>query len=291
MLRGYDPFREHLRWKRVLSLLTALALVVYVLALEALAYLEGHEARVLIVEFFGLGIAVVYLGIVRIVTLSSASRSLKRLRQQRMRALTGEDLPRTTPQPTVTGVPMDLPQHVHTRIGRGCLSTVIVLLIIFSLGLIWVQIPFFVADRYAGPDFASLRFALVFYTFILIEPLLNFSFSAIVTSHCLSPSLDIDENGITAYYERHTFTMAWHDIRYFAMTNTRQIARSGKKTTKPFTYEIGDGENMINWDPHIRIVTASKFDHPDYHTLASKQLPALIIERTGLPLLDLRLVR
>lgn len=291
MLRGNDPFQELYRWMRVLFFLMMLALAIGLLATqEPTSYDERHDAVSIGLSLALLGVDLIIPSIAYISILRSMG-SFKQQHQQRQHALAGESLPQATAQPAVETAPIALPQRVHPHLRRGFLITPIVLLIIFSIGLILQQIPLFVSNPYQLPDgILELSGALGFLLLIIPVSLLGFFATFIVVGYYMLPSLDIDDTGIAARYGRHMVTLAWRDIRYFAMTNNRLIARP-KASTRPFVYEICDGEHIINWAPNMRAVIAYKVDNADYNTLASKQLPALIMARTGLPLLDLRQIK
>jgi hypothetical protein len=158
------------------------------------------------------------------------------------------------------------------------------------IGLILVQIPLLIPNPYALPEAVLFGSSILW---IIILNLLTYPLLfliAITIGHYMLPELDVDDNGITARCGRDTVTMAWQDIRYFALSNSNMIARR-KGLIKAYMYEICDGENIINWAPNTKTVTTYKVDRADYDTLASEQLPALVVARTGLPLLDLRQIK
>lgn len=290
MLRGNDPFQEHYRWMRVLYVLMALAVAIAFLASQLTGYNERHDALSIGFTLVGLGLDVMmflaWIGILLI-----QRRSFKQLCQQRALVLAGESLPQAEQQPVPTTTPMDLPQQVRKRLRRGSPLTIIVMLIIFSMGLALQQLPLLVSNPYTLPDMVFEGMGALFLILIMIFLLGPLLLSAtIVVGYYMLPPLDIDDTGITAHYGRYTVKLVWQDIRYFAMSNSKQIAQS-KASVKAFMYEICDGENIINWAPNTRNSLTYKVDHPDYNMLAAEQLPALIVARTGLPLLDLRQIK
>ncbi|MBO0796159.1 MAG: hypothetical protein J2P36_35150 [Ktedonobacteraceae bacterium] len=290
MLRGYDPFQELYRWMRVFFFLLGLAVAVDILLSQTTTYTESSQGAVGIgLTVFGLALPLLIF-IIEIALLLPQSRSLKKLRQQRAAVLAGTSLPRAIQQPVTNVVLMSLPLQVRRRLRRGFLTTIIVMLAIFMIGLILVQIPLLIPNPYALPEAVLFGSSILW---IIILNLLTYPLLfliAITIGHYMLPELDIDDSGITARCGRDTVTMAWQDIRYFALSNSNMIARR-KGLIKAYMYEICDGENIINWAPNTRTVKTYKMDHAAYDTLASEQLPALVVARTGLPLLDLRQIK
>lgn len=136
-----------------------------------------------------------------------------------------------------------------------------------------------------------------------------------IAARYLLPSFTIDNEAITARYGHSTITIAWHDIRYFALVSSdtfrqlptsdnpptfRRILRTGltsSNTPAHEAFEISDGENVICW------LKATPFRHHslfrfgevalsdgDYAAF-TQQLAALIMAKTGLQLYDLRLAK
>ncbi|GCE07160.1 hypothetical protein KDAU_44890 [Dictyobacter aurantiacus] len=136
-----------------------------------------------------------------------------------------------------------------------------------------------------------------------------------IAGYYLLPSLTIDDESITARYGRGTITIAWSDIRYFALVDSTTFCRLPTSDNPPTfrqlltsggtlshlpvpaheAFEISDGENMICW------LKAAPFRHHrlfrfgevalsgrDYAAF-TQQLAALLMEKTNLPVYDLRL--
>ncbi|MBO0784153.1 MAG: hypothetical protein J2P37_35550 [Ktedonobacteraceae bacterium] len=291
MLRGYDPFQELYRWIRVFFFLMGLAVAITIFLSQTTTYIESSQGALGFgLMIFGLALPLLIF-IIDIALVLPQGRSLKKLRRQRAAVLAGTSLPRVMQQPVTDVVPISLPLQVRRRLRRGFLTTIIIMLAIFVGGLILLQVPWLVPNPYTLSDLffvGSGGLSILLASIALMYPMLFLI--AIVIGYYMLPELDIDDNGITARCGRDTVTMAWQDIRYFALSNSNMIARR-KGLIKAYMYEICDGENIINWAPNTRTVKTYKMDHAAYDTLASEQLPALVMARTGLPLLDLRQIK
>lgn len=123
-----------------------------------------------------------------------------------------------------------------------------------------------------------------------------------IAGHYLLPSLKIDDEAITARYQHDTISISWRDVRYFGLVSSATFFKlPGKQGTQNpperEAFEISDSENSICW------LKASPFrshrlfwfgevelSDKDYAAF-TQQLASIIMERTGLPLYDLRLAK
>lgn len=109
-----------------------------------------------------------------------------------------------------------------------------------------------------------------------------------IAEYYLLPQLEVDESGITAHYGPDVVHIAWQNIRYFALIDCKMIRRPSSPEL-PVLYEICDGENSINWYAQPLMKTRQPLPSSEqYARFLNEQLPALVSQRTELPLLDLR---
>lgn len=174
---------------------------------------------------------------------------------------------------------------------------------------IWISLCALVALPLLVIDMLTLQGALWQFPFFLIEVIylcsifipgaaagIGRAIQMRVAGHYLHPSLQIDDGGISAYYGKEAIFIAWQDIRSFALVNSIAFSKvPGKKTAQREAYEISDGTNRICWlagspmpSYDLRWFGEVVLSAQDY-TSFTQLLAALIVTKTGHPLLDFRL--
>jgi hypothetical protein len=188
-----------------------------------------------------------------------------------------------------------LPSHLESRINRSPFILIVagglIVTAVFVSGYFW-------ASGYPGEflrtlvDFFSFIQLIAFFSCLGIANLIQMYIAA----HYFHPQLHIGNEGITARYGHDTITMAWNDIRYFALINSKlPNAGLNRKAQWSEAFEISDGENRVCWLAHQPLssyrlfrLDDTDFGEPGYAKF-TQQLAALIVERTHLPLMDFRL--
>jgi hypothetical protein len=108
--------------------------------------------------------------------------------------------------------------------------------------------------------------------------------------------LRVDNEGMSAHYGRETISIAWKDVRYFALVSDTAFSKLPSfRASKREAFEISDGKNMICWlvafpFPSHNLLWPGKtvLSAQDYASL-TQQLASLIVAKTDCPLLDFRL--
>lgn len=290
MLRGFDPYTELYHWFRMVMFFYVIMLLIVALIFICGWYSEGDSlaiwAIMLLGLIFPLGISMIYFLGVR------GAKELDSLHKRRLEVLAGQNWERAMLQPAAFS--MSLPCQTLRQVKSKriiILSVSLAFLAIGAAALQWFLLnPSFYLNNIPRMLLDGLPMLQTPLLICLIIPL--YATMSLIRGYYMLPSLDIDDHGISAHYGRHTVTIAWRNIRYFAMTNGKVLDRSTGEVDR-YVYEICDGENVINWVPNARDTAGYQplMANGDYTQLAARQLPEMIIARTGLPLLDLRLFK
>ena len=267
MLQGNDPFQEQYRWTRVFIYLMALALVLALFLSLNANYSESYNTVIIVFMFVYLAL-ILFIFIGATALLQFQSKSFKQLRQRRSLVLSGQSFPRAEQQPVAPTKPIELPQRVRKNLRRGIPISAIILPILYCACQVVLLLPLLVPNPYILPDLVFESSSV--FTMIAIFSLIYAALIPLIsiTAYYMLPALDIDDNGITAHYGQYHVSLAWQDIRYFAISNDKQIANP-RAAVKTFVYEICDGKNIINWMPNTRAAVGYRVDHPNYNALAS----------------------
>ncbi|HEU5378840.1 MAG TPA: hypothetical protein VFV38_25735 [Ktedonobacteraceae bacterium] len=318
MLRGYDPLREIYQWK-LLSLLFFSELI-----LVGLASLPMYNSAWLLAEGAVWGIHpgafvpfLLLLGTIPFLLVYNHYRKERRARvklRHEALVLHAVDQASAQLQPSPAFQKILLPVQVECRRKRAFTNRVLleILLLVASLVgsyLIVLVNPSEPRFLYAAvPGLLSVMI-IGFSVGIWLEMRLP------IAGRYLLPSLAIDDEAITAHYGRSTITIPWRNIRYFALVDSstfRQLPTSthpptfcqvlkagilspGTPAPEHEAFEISDGENIICWlkaTPfrHHRLFRFGEVALSDEDYAAfTQQLASLLMEKTNLPLYDLRL--
>lgn len=297
LLRGYDPLKECVQWNTLVGSLAGLLICMSFIASPtlmngALPVGEGWTSLTL----FLLAMVFIAAGAAPVLPLRIRARREEQQRNVlRQGALQGDDQPLASSQPGISAQALSLPICLESRLNRIILPWIgawaLFVGVLFLLGYLWSS----------GSQGAILG-ALV-ELFSLTTPFIaTLCLGAInlvqvsIAAHYFHPQLHIDGEGITARYGRDTVTIAWGDIRYFALINSK-IANPGfkRKTPAREVFEISDGENRICWLAHqslsfyrLLFFGETRLSDQNYKTF-TEQLATLLMARTDLPLLDFRL--
>lgn len=297
LLRGYDPLKECVQWNTLVGCLAGMLVCISFICSPMILNLT-LPAGELWTGIFVFSLVVFFITMCAVPALPLWTRIRREERQRnswRRGALQGTDPRLVSPQPVTPEWPLSLPSHLESRIRRALLPVIgaggLIVVAVFIAGYLWIS-------GYTGEPFRALVELFSMILPIIFLPCLGISYliQMYIAAYYFHPQLHIDNNGITARYGRDTITMAWRDIRYFALINAR-LSSSGfdKKAPRREAFEVSDGENRVCWLAHqplspYRLFSLDETDlrKPDY-TKFTQQLAVLIVEYTHLPLLDFRL--
>lgn len=298
MLRGYDPLKEIYHWTLIIFLL------IDEMVLVSLAYMPVNSISTLTGDAWNIPFWS-FLSIIMLLAILSPFISFMRFqREKRRRDALRQEVPLGNSrllapiQPFAARPTFSLPIRLESQLKKD-----------FVRGVI-IGVPFFLAflaldyialsgNPWELPSFLTV---FVYPLCALIPALVSGLGRAILTrvaGHYLHPSLEIDDEGINACYGRETISIAWQDVRYFALVNGKVWSKVVGKRGSPEreAFEISDGENMICWlatEPFssYRLLWSSEatLSARDYTSL-TQQLASLIVAKTDLPLLDFRLFK
>ncbi|WP_201375700.1 hypothetical protein [Ktedonobacter robiniae] len=299
MLRGYDPLKEIYQW----SLVAYLFGVEVMLFSIALSPIYNNLMFFSLMPFVGLILLYMVFTVAPPLFFVISYRQEKRKRDGLRRAALNKDLALLALyQPSVMPT-FSLPLRLERTEDFFSLARLIIgsLLTVFALIICYIPIIY---------GFWTLPFYLLMATFAfgVFLPLLSLNFAGRIkqrlSRYYLYPSLSIDDDGITAHYDRKAITMHWQDIRYFALTSSTALGRELRTTSlfKREAYEVCDGENIICWIGAIPYGGNSWVNNnwlvegiswlrssmaPSERDRQTEILPSLIVAKTGLPLYDL----
>lgn len=303
MARGYDPLQEIYHWSLIIFLLLDEMIVVSMVLVPVWDNVSFLTSRIWNINFgVGLILLLLLVGIASPpLTFLRYQREKRRRNMLRQEALMRSSQPLAPIQPSTTLALLSLPIRLESQLNKsfvqriiiGALLIILVLAmnLIILLGIPW-QIPFFLV-LIINP-FSGLIIAAVTGTARSIQ--------IRIAGYYLHPSLQVDDEGLSARYGRETISIAWRDVRYFALVSSTAFSKmpgkkAGSGTPEREAFEISDGENRICW------LVASPFPSydllwfgetalsaQDYASLM-QQLASLIVAKTDHPLLDLRLPR
>lgn len=296
LLRGYDPVKECVQWNILAGFLAGTLL--FMSFISSPSVMNGTwPAGEIQTSFSVLAIAALFLLACAAPVLPLWIRARREERQRnswRRDALQRTDPRLVSPQPVAPEWPLNLPSHLEGRVHRALFTVIgaagLIVISFFVSGYLW-------ASGYPGE---FLRTFVEWFALIMaFIPLLYLGFVHLIqmyiAAHYFHPQLHIDNDGITARYGHDTITMAWSDIRYFALINSK-LSSAGFNRKAPWreAFEISDGENRVCWLAHQPLSSYRLFslDDTDFGELGyakfTQQLAVLIMERTRLPLLDFR---
>lgn len=319
-LRGYDPLREIYQWNLVSLLCFSEVLCVGSASwptfnsafMLAEGTIWGIRPGTLVPLFLLLG-TIPFLFMYECYREERQARA--RLRRKSL-MLHESDHASVQVQPSSALQPLPLPMQIESRRKRS--FTIRVALAIFLLAVSLVANYTIILANHAEPLFLYAAVpSLLATTMIGLSAAIWIEMRLRIAGCYLLPSLAIDGESITACYGRDTITIKWRDIRYFALVNSltlrqlptsnnpptlRQLLKSGRTSSKPSVpahevFEISDGENVICWLKaapfrNHRLCRFGEVVLSDQDYIAfTQQLAALIVERTGLPLYDLRFAK
>lgn len=298
LLRGYDPLKECVQWNTLAGCLGGLLIVVSLLASPSFmnGTLPAGAVWTSLTIFLFAGLFLIA-GAGPVLPIRIRAQREERLRNAlRQSALQGEIHDLALPHVGSSARALGLPLRLESRLSRAFLflfgAWVLFVCVLFLFGYLWIA-------GSLGAIAPDLTFA-----FSLLTPFMTMlGLGAInlvqisVAAHYFHPDLQIDEEGLTARYGRDTITIAWHDVRSFALLNSK-LTYAGFKRKAPAqeAFEISDGENRICWLAHQTLSSSrqllcdeTRLSDQDYEAFTT-QLATLIVARTALPLLDFRLV-
>jgi hypothetical protein len=315
MLRGYDPLRAIYQGNLVSALFFS------ELILIGFASMPTFDSAFFFVgsAFWGLRVGMIILfflllGSLPLLLMYKRYRAEGRIRASlRQEALTHYGQAPTQYQSSPTSPQWPLPMQVTSQRKRA-----LSIRLIFEIGLLTASLITDSAVMSLSPSQPRFLYALPGLLAIAIMSLsivIWLEMRLPIAGHYLLPSLTIDDEAIAARYGHLTITIPWQNIRYFALVDSntfrqfptsdnpptfRQILKNGITYKSPplpehEVFEISDGENIICW------LKATPFRHhrlfrfgevalsdEDYATF-TQQLASLLMEKTNLPLYDLRI--
>lgn len=297
LLHGYDPFKEWVHWNILAGILAGMLAGMGFISsppflngsLPAGELWTGISVLLLVVLFL-------VICVVPVLPLWTHIRREERQRNSwRRNALQGIDLRPVSPQPVASEWPLSLPSHLESRISHALFTVIgaggLIVVTVFLSGYLWISGDAGAFSPVLGELFSVLELIAVFSSLGIVHLIQRY-----IMAHYLHPQLSIDAESITARYGRDTITMAWRDVRYFALINSR-LPNAGlyRKASWCEAFEISDGENRVCWLAHQPLSSSRLFtlDGTDLREAGyakfTQQLAALIMERAQLPLLDFRL--
>lgn len=300
-LRGYDPLQEIYHWSLIIFLLLdemIMVSIAFVPAVDTVSFLSSQAWNIK----FGIGVVLLFLlaGIASPPLMFLHYRREKRKREMlRQAALMGSNQPLAPLQPPAALAPLSLPIRLESQLSKSFVQGILIgtLLVILVLALDGVAL---LGISWQIPSFLGL-FLYSFSGLVLAAVAgIARAIQTRVAGYYLHPSLQVDNEGMSARYGRETISIAWRDVRYFALVSSTTFSKKpGKRarsgTSEREAFEISDGENRICW------LVASPF--PSYNLLwfgetalsaqdyasLRQQLASLIVAKTGCSLLDFRL--
>lgn len=297
--RGYDPLREIYHWNLIIFLLLGEMIVAGIALIPEINTISFLSSQVWNIK---IGIGMILLFLLAVIA-RSPSIFLRYRREKQKRnllrqgALIGNYQLLTPIQPPAVPATLSLSIHLESRLKkrfvRGTLIVALLVLLLLVLDLISL-----LDNSWQIPSFLG-TFLSFFNELMLIAMIgIAYALQVHVAGHYLHPSLRVDNEGMSARYGRETISIAWKDVRYFALVNGTTFSKLlSFSASEREAFEISDGENMICW------LIASPFSShnllwpgetilsaQDYSSL-TQQLASLIVAKTNCPLLDFRLPR
>lgn len=289
MLRGYHPLKEIYRWERVIFALGFLSLGVLVLG-DIVEHSDVARPGDIVFWAFPLTFLLLW-----VLVLFPVKRRLMKLCRLQRTILNGQDGSMPFTPSASAPVEVSLPVSVSTRPSQSFWRMLRFFLPVLMGSVLFLQLPFFLPDPYIIP-FEVLVAIPSFFGWFLLFPI-DFILPSTADFYLL-PSLEVDENKICARYGENNVSISWQHIRFFALAEYKRFgSNDNSRSLKPQSkrkwiqiYIICDGENTIAWyaDPRGKMQHASSLSIEEYAKLLEKQLPALVGQKTGLPLLDVR---
>lgn len=282
MLRGYHPLKEIYRWERVILMLYFLFGGVIILGIGVEHTDIANRQEDIALAF---AVSVIFLLFWSLLRYPPFRRITKLFRLQKA-ILNSQDGLILLTTPEYSTVEDSLPVSASTSISK-VLWRSLAFSLLFMIGCIFVfQLPFLLPDPYVLPLDVWAMIPPFLVLLCMIPPRSTLPLAA---DFYLLPSLEVDESGILACYGTDQISIAWQQIRFFALAEYKKFGDNKKMWTQ--IYLICDGENTIAWhaDPHGKTwKSASLSTDEKYARLLEKQLPTLVSLKTGLPLFDLR---
>jgi hypothetical protein len=303
ILRGYDPLQEIGQWNIISSLLVSELILVGAASVS----FYNNEFMLTGGAFWSIrpGIFVPLLLLLGTFPCFFTYRSYRREKQERATLrhdalivnAAGQAQPEFQPLPVSQRFP--LPMQIESR-PKKLLTTPSVIGGSLFVAAILMNCIMLLASSWEVPLLLSIIVMFMgMVSVISFGPGIGRDMRLRIAGHYLLPSLTIDDVAITARYGHDTITIAWHDIRHFALVSsaTFRSLPGSKIISKREAFEISDSENIICWLKAEPLSSHRLFrfgevalSDEDYAAF-TQQLAALIMARTGLPLYDLRLAK
>lgn len=304
MLRGYDPLKENFQWRAVISLLLGELLIISVALSSTLTslnilVLQRHDGMVLLVPLMYIIVAIVFPPCNYLYARQERARR-NTLRQGLLMSKHSLLAPLQPLAFSGASFPLYIQRKMKPLSLAGSVGLVFLICAAFGLDIFT-----FYASSWKFPPVLIMIMSvcgilIVAFPIPFIRTILGW-----ITQYYLHPSLQVDEDGITARYRRDTIRMPWKDVRYFALVSDATVKSSleGSREGKREAYEICDGENTICWiGATLREDKGQDDDNwlmeglgrPRPNTAPSEWgrqvelLPSVIVAKAGLPLHDLR---
>lgn len=297
LLRGYDPLQEIYHWMGIISLLLGeLLLVSYALVpMWNSASLLTTWVWDIPPGIVGVGCLFLFVILTPLLFYLYWQREKQRRDALRQGALRGSVSPLAPTQPLADRPLPPLPMRIESRLTKNSAGLMIGGALIAAFLLVLDSIMIF------GSPWIETFLLIIIYPVCLLPASIS-AFARVIfmriAGYYLHPSLEIDDEGIHARYGRVVISIAWQNVRYFALVNGKIWSkRAGKTSQQREAFEISDGENRICWlatepFPSYSLLWfgESTLSARDY-TSFTWQLASLIVAKTHLPLLDFRLTK
>ncbi|GHO51057.1 hypothetical protein [Ktedonospora formicarum] len=289
------------RWKN-LSLLWSIVQVIFFGVTVLIALLAVNFNPQLLPERaqIELYVLVIVIPILLLLSIVQAQTSYHQGASRRQQILTGEWREQAAFQPSFQqqNAQLTAPITLKIRINRGpIIINVALILLCFSgiLLLLWSMYSMWASylERYGTTATSAALDAWLFYVFLAaIWWIAWITLGFLVNLRLrrwLCPELEAMEEGLIAWYPGQEVMIPWNNIRYFALVKRHKASSD----PKDWTYEVSDGEKSIRWQqPYIakRLYPLCVPELPQVqYEQEFARLLALIVAKTGQPLLDMHL--
>lgn len=296
---GCDPLQEIYHWSLIISLLSN-ALVA--LSITFVPY--WNNPFLLPDSLLNIRLWTVVIPLILLVCLANLLLRVLRLRRERrkrdrlrQKVLLGRIRPLALHQPPTVLAPLSLPLYLESRLTRRSVRKMLIWALV-TLCAIVIDLSILLGNTWLLPsllvDALSFLSIAIPFAVVIIASLMQTS----ITGYYLHPLLHVDTEGLSASYGSETVCIAWRNVCSFALVGgvaaSNILQKKAEASSHPYdAFEISDGEQRICWaaDSPFPLFTVfrsgSALSALDY-TYLTLQLGALIVAKTGCPLLDLR---
>lgn len=210
-------------------------------------------------------------------------RYWKKVEQRRFAAVQGDRALPAAEQPMLKTEPVWQPGTLRLRFSKKSWPVIASLLSLAALllaGLISFEASLLFTFSIVTPHFFLVCFCIsVIALLVLLFMLLPYS----VNRQNIKPT----EYGLTTRYGGKTTTVAWSEARLFAFYGTFGVRKSGAS----IPYELSSANAIVRWtwvQGRTRFISLEPVDPQDEYNHQMQGLLALVQQRTGLKLYDLR---